>query len=60
MIDGEVNAIGFCPILLQYFQRSSVKRVFIFTSQTEAGPKCPFHELSESPTPSAVALDAAE
>ena len=59
-IDGEVNAIDFSSFFLQYFQRSSVKRVFIFTSQTEAGPKRPFRELSESPTPSAVALDAAD
>ena len=60
MIDGEVNAIGFSAILLQYFQPRIVERVFIISQQTEACPKSRRLELSESPTPNAVALGAAE
>ena len=58
MIDGEVNAIGFSAILLQYFQPRIVERVFIISQQTEAYPKSRRLQLSESPTHNAVALDA--
>ena len=50
---GCILAFIFCSFLLQNFHWSSARRVFIFTTQTKAGPKRPFHELSESPTPSA-------
>ena len=60
VIDGEVTAISFVQFLLQYFQRRIVERVIIFIPQTEACPKSHHLQLSESPPPNAVALDAAE
>ena len=42
-------------------RRTRVPRgLFIFMAQTDAGPKSPFRELSESSTHSAVALDVAD
>jgi len=59
MVEGDLQAYMFRYFLLQNFQRSSARRVLIFTTQTTAGPERLFCELPESPTPSAVAPNAA-
>ena len=51
-----IHAFVFCHFLLQIFQRISARWVSTLKTQTEIGPKSPFHELSESSTPIAPQL----
>ena len=60
MAEEDLQALDFCQFLLQTFQHSSVRRIFILATQTAACPKRPFCEVSESPIPSAVAPNAAK